>query len=75
MKKLLGSALVAVAGASAFAEGETGTVTLPSTGVDVGAYANQGIATLGGVVAVCVGGTIAFMIIRWGIRWVRGIGR
>lgn len=50
-------------------------VTLPSTGVDVGAYATAGITTLGGIVAICVGGVIAFMLVKWGIKWVRGIGR
>ena len=49
------------------------SVSLPSTGVDVGAYATAAITSLGGVVAVCVGGVVAFMLVRAGIRWVRGI--
>lgn len=62
---------------SSFAEmvAGDGGVTLPDTGVDVAAYATQAITALGGVVAVCIGGVIAFMLVRWGIRWVRGIGR
>lgn len=48
-------------------------VTLPSTGVDVGAYATAAISSLGAVVAVCIGGTVAFLLIRKGLRWVRGM--
>ena len=51
----------------------TDPVTLPSTGVDVGGYATAAITSLGAVVAVCVGGVVAFMLVRAGIRWVRGI--
>ena len=58
-------------GASAFATG----VTLPDSGVDVAEYATAAISSLGAVVAVCVGGVVCFMIVKWGIRWVRGIGR
>ena len=49
------------------------TVTLPSTGVDVSEYASAAITSLGAVVAVCVGGVVAFMLVRAGIRWIRGI--
>lgn len=48
-------------------------VTLPSTGVDVGSYATAAITSLGAVVAVCIGGTVAFLLIRKGLRWVRGM--
>lgn len=48
-------------------------VSLPNTGVDVASYATAAITSLGGVVAVCVGGVVAFMLVRAGIRWVRGI--
>ena len=60
-------------GSSAFAEGTS--VTLPTTGVDVAGYASAGITQLGTIVAVCIGGVVAFMIVKWGIKWVRGIGR
>ncbi len=71
MKKLLLSSAAVLGTVSAFAEGAA--VTIPSIGVDVGAYATSAITTLGGVVAVCVGGTIAFYLVRAGLRWVRGI--
>ena len=73
MKKLLAASSLACVGAvSAFAEG-AGSVTLPDVGVDVSGYATQAISTLGGVVGVCVAGTIAFYLVRAGLRWVRGI--
>lgn len=63
-------ALTMLFGTAAFAED---AVTLPNTGVDVSGYASAAITALGGVVAVCVGGVVAFMLVRAGIRWVRGI--
>ena len=72
MKKLLASSFVALVGTvSVFAEGAS--VTLPDIGVDVSSYASSAITTLGGVVGVCVAGTIAFYLVRAGLRWVRGI--
>lgn len=62
-----------VAALSALPTFATDPVTLPSTGVDVGSYASAAITSLGAVVAVCVGGVVAFMLVRAGIRWVRGI--
>ena len=55
------------ASGAAFAE-EIGTVTLPDTGIDMAAYANSAISYLGGVIAVVVGGCVAFMLIRKGLR-------
>ena len=54
---------------------ETTSLTLPDIGVNVADYASAAITSLGAVVAVCVGGVVCFMIVKWGIRWVRGIGR
>lgn len=65
---LMGSIL----GVSAFAQ-EQQAVTLPDTGVDVAGYATAAITSLGAVVAVVVGGTVAFILIRAGIRWIRGM--
>ena len=73
--KLLAGSLMLAGAVPVFAEGEPTTVTIPDAGVDITAYATSAITTLGGVVAVCVGGVICFMLVRWGIRWVRGIGR
>ena len=65
-------ALSAITAGSIFAE-DPAAVTLPNTGVDVAALATSAITSLGGVVAVCVGGVVAFMLVRAGLRWVRGI--
>lgn len=59
-----------VAGVTTFAQD---AVTLPETGVDLQGYATAGITYLGGIIAVVVGGTIAFILIRAGIRWIRGM--
>jgi hypothetical protein len=61
---LLAVVVVTLLAVSAFAE-----VTLPNTGVDVGAYASAAIVGLGAVVAVAVGGYMAFLLIRKGLRW------
>lgn len=60
-------------GASAFAEGEA--VTLPTTGVDVSAYVTAAITALGGVVAVCLGGYVAFKLINFGMKWLGKLGK
>ena len=44
-------------------------VTLPDPGVDVADYVTLAIAALGVTVAAVVGGYIAFLIIRKGMRW------
>lgn len=64
-------ALTMLAGTAAFAQDQA--VSLPNTGVDVAGYATSAITSLGAVVAVCVGGVVAFMLVRAGIRWIRGI--
>ena len=78
--KLASLATLASMGLSAFAQESaggtaSGGVTIPESGVNIADYATAAITTLGGVVAVCVGGVICFMVVRWGIRWVRSIGR
>ena len=78
--KLASLATLASMGLSAFAQesagdAASGGVTIPESGVNIADYATAAITTLGGVVAVCVGGVICFMVVRWGIRWVRSIGR
>jgi len=62
---LAGVAFVTVAASSAFAE-----VTLPTTGVDVGEYITAGITALGAVVAVAIGGYVAFLLIKKACKWV-----
>lgn len=72
--KIMVATGAALIGASVSAQ-EAGTVTLPTTGVDVAGYASAGITQLGTIVAVCIGGVVAFMIVKWGVKWVRGIGK
>lgn len=72
LKTKIAALATTVGGLSAFAQEP---VTIPESGVNIAGYATAAITTLGGVVAVCVGGVICFMVVRWGIRWVRSIGR
>lgn len=53
----------------------SGSVTLPETGCDISSYVTAAITKLGPVVGVCIAGVFAFMVVRWGVRWARGIGR
>ncbi len=63
-------ALASMGAMSAFA---TETVTLPETGVDVAGYAGAAITALGSVVAVAIGGYVAFLLVRKGLSWIRKI--
>lgn len=65
--------LVAASAVASFSTFAQDAVTIPDTGVDVEGYASAAITSLGGIVAVVVGGTIAFILIRSGIRWIRGM--
>lgn len=65
-------ALSLLTGAAAFAD-DPAAVTLPDTGVDVAGYATAAITSLGAIVAVVIGGTVAFILIRAGVRWIRGM--
>ena len=66
------AALGLIAGTAAFAD-DPAAVTLPDTGVDVAGYASAAITSLGSIVAVVIGGTVAFILIRAGVRWIRGM--
>ncbi len=46
-------------------------VTLPATGVDVDGYITALITDLGPIVAVVLGGFLAFLLIRFGMKWAR----
>lgn len=59
-------------GASAMAQ-ESNAVTLPETGVNVAEFATTAISSLGAVVAVAVGGYVAFLLVRKGLSWIRKI--
>ena len=72
------AALVAgtfLAAPAIFAEDPVSSVTLPETGCDISSYVTAAITKLGPVVGVCIAGVFAFMVVRWGVRWARGIGR
>lgn len=60
-------------GASVFAEGEA--VTLPTTGVDVASYVTATISALGQIVAVCLGGYVAFRLVNYGMKWLNKLGK
>ena len=49
------------------------SVTLPETGINLAGYATAAITSLGAIVAVVIGGTIAFILIRAGVRWIRSM--
>lgn len=69
MKKLLLVTAASVVGmSSAFAEG---VVTIPETGVDVAGFISAGITTMGTIAAVAIGGYVAFLCVRKGLRWLR----
>ena len=46
-------------------------VEVADIGVDVGVLIQEGITTLGSVVAIAVGGYAAFLIVKKGLMWLR----
>lgn len=50
------------------------SVDIPSTGVDMQGFISASILTLGGIVAVAIGGFFAFWAIRKGIQWASKAG-
>lgn len=46
-------------------------ITLPATGVDVAGHVEALITALGSIVAVALGGFVAYLLIRKGIVWLR----
>ncbi len=74
LKKAWTKLVAVVALGSAFvASAQAGGVTLPDSGVDTGAYVTAAITALGAIIAVVVGGFFAFLLIRKGIKWARGL--
>lgn len=71
------SVMGAVLAAPAIFAQDTGSsaVTLPETGCDIGSYVTAAITKLGAVVGIVIAGVFAFMIVKWGIKWARGIGK
>jgi len=72
MSKLVRSLALVPVAAVAMA---TDSVTIPSTGLDVGAYITAGAAAMATVAATAVGFWFAFKIIKKGLRWAgRALG-
>jgi len=46
-----------------------GQAALPDTGVDVSEYLTLGITGLGAVALTAVGGYVAFLLIKKGLKW------
>lgn len=68
------AAFIGIASVSAVASAQE-AVTLPNTGLDIGAYVTAGITALAGVLAVVVGGYFAFLLIKKAMRWAgRALG-
>lgn len=65
MRNLMALSLLVLAAVASAAD----PVTLPSTGLDIGAFITAGITAVAAVVAIAVGGYFAFLIVRKGIRW------
>jgi len=57
-------------GAGTPTPGELGIVSVPDIGVDVGSLLGSAVETLGSVVAVAVGGFVAFLIVKRGLVWL-----
>ena len=76
-RKYAAVAVIAVACVSVGAMAADGdsSVTLPSVGVDIAAYAQAGLTYLGGFLGTIIGGTIAVIGIRAGVRWISGMLR
>ncbi len=55
-----------------FADG--GGFSLPDTGVDIAAGTTAVITKIGAVVLVAVGGALAFLAVRKGIKWANKCG-
>jgi len=46
-------------------------ITLPDTGIDIGAYITAAITALAAPVGVAIGGWFAWLLIRKAIKWAR----
>ena len=62
--------LATLVGGSALVLGNSAMAALPTTGVDLATDITSGVTALGAIVAVAVGGYIAFRIIRKALSWV-----
>lgn len=70
MKKTVAVAAVGTMTVASSFAAEGAAVTLPDTGVNVADYISKGITTMGAVVAVAVGGYVAFKVVRKALGWI-----
>lgn len=49
--------------------GQETTSAMADVGVDIGATITESITALGAIVAIAVGGYLAFLVIRRGLAW------
>lgn len=70
MKKTVAVAAVGTMTVASSFAAEGSAVTLPDTGVNVADYISKGITTMGAVVAVAVGGYVAFKVVRKALGWI-----
>ena len=73
-KHLIAKLTTAVIAIASIGNAVVATVTLPPTGVDVGAHVTAAGTDLGAIVVVIVGVFFAFMLVRFGIRWAKRMG-
>ena len=66
----IATALTLATSIPTFADG----FTLPDTGVDIAAGTTAVITKIGTVVLVAVGGALAFLAVRKGIKWANKCG-
>jgi len=69
-----GVATVLVLAASAPTFAQSGGFSLPDTGVDIAAGTTAVITKIGAVVLVAVGGALAFLAVRKGLKWANKCG-
>lgn len=63
-------ATVVTVGSMASSFAAEGVTSLPDTGVDVSSFISLGITALGGVVAVALGGYVAFLLVKKALKWI-----
>lgn len=73
--KIGAAAFVAAATALPMMAQESQAVTIPETGVDISGYVSTAITSIGGVIAVCVGGFFAFLLIKKGVKFASSMLR
>ena len=66
----IATVITSAASIPAFADG----FTLPDTGVDIASGTTAVITKIGAVVLIAVGGALAFLAVRKGLKWANKCG-